>query len=309
MSHKRRGCVHHQRNLLKFKAFKDIKPKNDKNLLYRRWQSVLKAFSPTAHTIPDTNDYRFLVPYFVHNRPIPVAPPEIEVGSIEESTTPINPTSSTPILYTVEPYNPIPDMFIPHKYCNIIPPDPIYAKNGTFIIPGTREWFTYMSELGKKLARDRRRQEIQIDHCQQQDNIERDAIAKARKEEAALLGTSVKRLDTRCVAIDRLTSTADIFHENMVKFTEKKAINADNIKCQKKLRNEMNKFLDSFKRSIRQAAPRDDPNTSDDTKDLELRLNKRDVTILISLHIIARSNPNGSVLLQYLLIIPWKRDL
>ncbi|CAB5396389.1 unnamed protein product [Rhizophagus irregularis] len=50
-----------------------------------------------------------------------------------------------------------------------------------------------MSELEKNLACDRQKKEI-IDYCQQQDNIERDAIAKARRDEAALIGTSVKRL-------------------------------------------------------------------------------------------------------------------
>ncbi|CAB5392544.1 unnamed protein product [Rhizophagus irregularis] len=285
MSHKRRGCIHHQRNLLKFKAFKDIKPKNDKktkdttdlstinaNLLYRRWQSVLKEFSPTGwvqpiekrfqrscrrifnttkpqpertrtmadnlaiatHTISDANDYRFLVPYFVHNRPIPVAPPEIEVDSIEESTTPINPTSSTPILYTVEPYNPIPDMFIPTNTVILYRQIQYTPRMELLLYQEPKNGSPICQNWGRN-SPDRRRQEIlQIDHCQQQDNIERDTIAKARKEEAALLGTSVKRLDTRCVAIDCLTSTADIFHENMVKFTEKKAINAGNIKRQKK---------------------------------------------------------------------------
>ncbi|CAB5385498.1 unnamed protein product [Rhizophagus irregularis] len=79
-----------------------------------------------------------------------------------------------------------------------------------------------MSELEKNLACDRQKKEI-IDYCQQQDNIERDAIAKARRDEAALIGTSVKRLDTCHVAAQCLTFTTNIFHENMVKFTEKKA--------------------------------------------------------------------------------------
>ncbi|EXX79842.1 hypothetical protein RirG_001720 [Rhizophagus irregularis DAOM 197198w] len=51
------------------------------------------------------------------------------------------------ILYTVSPYNPIPDMFIPIKYRDIIPPDPIYDNFGSFIAPGSREWFTYMYQL------------------------------------------------------------------------------------------------------------------------------------------------------------------
>ncbi|PKY57435.1 hypothetical protein RhiirA4_478494 [Rhizophagus irregularis] len=89
-----------------------------------------------------------------------------------------------------------------------------------------------------------------IDYCQQQDNIEHDAIE-------ALIGTSVKRLDTCHVAAQCLTFTTNIFHENMVKFTEKKARNVDNTVRQKKLH---------------------DPNISDDTKDLELRPNKCEVT-------------------------------
>ncbi|CAG8751244.1 uncharacterized protein OCT59_015198 [Rhizophagus irregularis] len=51
------------------------------------------------------------------------------------------------ILHMVAPYNPIPDMFIPIKYRDIIPPDPIYDNFGSFIIPGSREWFTYMYQL------------------------------------------------------------------------------------------------------------------------------------------------------------------
>ncbi|PKB99151.1 hypothetical protein RhiirA5_430201 [Rhizophagus irregularis] len=71
-----------------------------------------------------------------------------------------------------------------------------------------------MSELEKNLACDRQKKEI-IDYCQQQDNIKRDAIAKARRDEAALIGTSVKRLDTCHVAAQCLTFTTNIFHENM----------------------------------------------------------------------------------------------
>ncbi|PKY59963.1 hypothetical protein RhiirA4_516873 [Rhizophagus irregularis] len=59
---------------------------------------------------PYQEDYRFLIPY---------------EGTIS----------------TVDPYDPVPKMFIPVKYRKIIPPDPIYSSAGTFIIPGSREWY------------------------------------------------------------------------------------------------------------------------------------------------------------------------
>ncbi|GET65560.1 hypothetical protein GLOIN_2v1614013 [Rhizophagus irregularis DAOM 181602=DAOM 197198] len=54
---------------------------------------------------------------------------------------------SPKVFHTVAPYWPYPDMFIPHKYRNIIPKDLIYNNKGNFIIPGSREWFTYMYNL------------------------------------------------------------------------------------------------------------------------------------------------------------------
>ncbi|CAB5199543.1 unnamed protein product [Rhizophagus irregularis] len=38
-------------------------------------------------------------------------------------------------------------MFIPVKYRDIILPDPVYDDNGSFIIPRSREWFTFMYKL------------------------------------------------------------------------------------------------------------------------------------------------------------------
>ncbi|PKC50539.1 hypothetical protein RhiirA1_486057, partial [Rhizophagus irregularis] len=54
---------------------------------------------------------------------------------------------SPEVYHTVAPYRPYPDMFIPYKHRNIIPKDPIYDNTGNFIIPGSREWFTYMHNL------------------------------------------------------------------------------------------------------------------------------------------------------------------
>ncbi|PKB93535.1 hypothetical protein RhiirA5_387174, partial [Rhizophagus irregularis] len=66
--------------------------------------------------------------------------------SIVKPTTSVS-ISNDELLYTVAPYNPVPYMFIPIKYRDIIPPDPIYDNFGSFIIPGSREWFTYMYQL------------------------------------------------------------------------------------------------------------------------------------------------------------------
>ncbi|PKY61940.1 hypothetical protein RhiirA4_487609 [Rhizophagus irregularis] len=51
---------------------------------------------------------------------------------------PIPPPISTDPIHMTEPYNPIPNMFIPEKYQEIIPKDAIYV-NDHFVIPGSRE--------------------------------------------------------------------------------------------------------------------------------------------------------------------------
>uniref|UniRef100_U9U6U3 Uncharacterized protein n=1 Tax=Rhizophagus irregularis (strain DAOM 181602 / DAOM 197198 / MUCL 43194) TaxID=747089 RepID=U9U6U3_RHIID len=51
----------------------------------------------------------------------------LTTGSLQEQT-PGNTSSSSVTPYTVAPYHPIPDMFIPHKYRDIIPPDPIWLE-------------------------------------------------------------------------------------------------------------------------------------------------------------------------------------
>ncbi|CAB5200359.1 unnamed protein product [Rhizophagus irregularis] len=76
--------------------------------------------------------------------------------SITTATTSAS-VSNDELLYTVTPYNPIPDMFIPIKYWDIIPPDPIYDNFGSFIVPGSREWFTYMYQLDLDTRDDRLR--------------------------------------------------------------------------------------------------------------------------------------------------------
>ncbi|POG74276.1 hypothetical protein GLOIN_2v1839388 [Rhizophagus irregularis DAOM 181602=DAOM 197198] len=88
---------------------------------------------------------------------------------------------------TTEPYNPIPNMFIPEKYRDIIPKDPIYIDD-RFITPGSREWFTYMYNLEKSI----REQEIQdfnervhreVEQAFKRTRIEKQASREQAKEE------------------------------------------------------------------------------------------------------------------------------
>ncbi|PKK60962.1 hypothetical protein RhiirC2_856548 [Rhizophagus irregularis] len=107
--------------------------------------------------IPIQKDYNFTIPhYFGVNRNTTIRSKALCNISIVTATT----SASVPnneILYTVAPYNPTPDMFIPIKYRDIIPPDPIYDNLGSFIVPGSREWFTYMYQLDLDTRDDRLR--------------------------------------------------------------------------------------------------------------------------------------------------------
>ncbi|PKK79001.1 hypothetical protein RhiirC2_705367 [Rhizophagus irregularis] len=55
----------------------------------------------------------------------------------------------------VQPYQPYPNMFIPYKYRDIIPKDPLYTDTGDYIVPGSCTWFTYMSELYRNISTDK----------------------------------------------------------------------------------------------------------------------------------------------------------
>ncbi|EXX74793.1 hypothetical protein RirG_047790 [Rhizophagus irregularis DAOM 197198w] len=46
-------------------------------------------------------------------------------------------TSSDQLIPTVAPFNSIPIMFVPMKYRNIIPSQPIYNDKGDFIVLGS----------------------------------------------------------------------------------------------------------------------------------------------------------------------------
>ncbi|PKC03528.1 hypothetical protein RhiirA5_423633 [Rhizophagus irregularis] len=94
-----------------------------------------------ARVAPNADDYKFKIPFRL---PTPFVPTSIHLP-IEEDVI-----EGTVLMVLL--YNPTPNMFIPLKYRNIIPPDPLYDQNGCYIIPGSREWFTYMYNLKKQLA-------------------------------------------------------------------------------------------------------------------------------------------------------------
>ncbi|EXX60774.1 hypothetical protein RirG_176820 [Rhizophagus irregularis DAOM 197198w] len=83
--------------------------------------------------IPKQKDYNFTIPhYFGTNTNTTSRPKATSNFSIATATTSAS-VLNNEILYTVAPYNPTPDMFIPLKYRDIIPPDPIYDHFGSFI--------------------------------------------------------------------------------------------------------------------------------------------------------------------------------
>ncbi|PKY61883.1 hypothetical protein RhiirA4_487483 [Rhizophagus irregularis] len=122
-----------------------------------------------AREIPWQNDYKFLLPY--DSRLIP----------------------------TVAPYNPKPKGFIPVKYQNIIPRDPIYSTDGTFIIPGSREWFTYMNNLEKRIRSEDAGKEA----------------ARLKKQEILDHSSTEKHHDLRQSMKKCLTTLTDFYHNSL----------------------------------------------------------------------------------------------
>ncbi|EXX56844.1 hypothetical protein RirG_212550 [Rhizophagus irregularis DAOM 197198w] len=99
---------------------------------------------------PNPEDYPFLVPFYA-KRHLNENKTWKNINTLSKHLNPPTPSKITPKPPDVtEPFNPIPNMFIPKKYRDIIPKDPIYVNN-CFITPGSREWFTYMYNLEKSI--------------------------------------------------------------------------------------------------------------------------------------------------------------
>ncbi|CAG8452375.1 8070_t:CDS:2 [Rhizophagus irregularis] len=135
------------------------------------------------------------------------------------------------LIYTVEQYNPIPNGFFPSKYKDIIPKKPLYTASGEFIIPGSREWFTYMYKLDLERKSTPPPSRSSLEERQQllvkeNDRIQ-DLIKGKGKQEAALHGTSYH-------------------HQNMSNLASRYSMMEGNINFQLKLYQEMTTFNDAF---------------------------------------------------------------
>ncbi|PKC58614.1 hypothetical protein RhiirA1_445732 [Rhizophagus irregularis] len=158
----------------------------------------------------------------------------LEVGidnlleSVVDMAMIIEPTKDDLVVHTVSPYCPVPDMFIPHKYQNIIPPNPLFDDNDSFITPRSREWFTFMYNLEKNMSQEDRAIAIEAkvyekhvdlrrlleDNERERPKKEQDAIIQARDEvqrlknvqQALYHGTTPKYLPWRTGLSNKLTS-------------------------------------------------------------------------------------------------------
>ncbi|EXX53209.1 uncharacterized protein OCT59_025478 [Rhizophagus irregularis] len=189
-----------------------------------------------AHTIPNADDYPFLVPFFA-----------IDANHKKQIMTKL---SQVPTALSAPPsdYNPIPDIFIPSKYHDIIPKDPIYV-NDRYVVPGSREWFTYMYNfdesfypLEDKTTRyDRKGKYIprypiyrsqvignyvptHIVEKAQKQSLEK-LKAVALRKESAYYGTTPKHYYSQINTIKSLTEASDNFHTCIPKYLAKRKEN------------------------------------------------------------------------------------
>ncbi|CAB4422657.1 unnamed protein product [Rhizophagus irregularis] len=176
--------------------------------------------------------------------------------------------SATPLndQYWVREYDPYPDMFIPYKYRDIIPKDPLYTDTGAYITPGSRTWFTYIIELLRK--------------------------EQALKTEAQFYGTSVHTLPRRQKTTKMLTGKTRHFHERMIHLTTINLKGKDVVRHEE-LQAEMESFelyynsgvnfnqtSKKAKGKLRKEILNEEEVTSDDTKELENRPKKRNTALV-----------------------------
>ncbi|CAB4388760.1 unnamed protein product [Rhizophagus irregularis] len=225
-------------------------------------------------TEPNPEDYPFLVPFYATSQRIENRTWK-NINSLKKHINqPTRLTISTDPSNPIAPYNPIPNMFIPEKYHDIIPKDPIYV-NDQFIIPGSREWFTYMHNLEKSI-----REQEEIDFYARVDREVEEGFKQAAEEKAArwaqekiihqeLLekkkekeikeamyhGTTIKYLKARQERIKTLTNTTNNFHNYFLDYLKRK-------------KTMENTDIDTI---------HDPLVVSDDTANFELRPNKRNI--------------------------------
>ncbi|GBC32698.2 hypothetical protein RIR_jg12093.t1 [Rhizophagus irregularis DAOM 181602=DAOM 197198] len=189
-------------------------------------------------------------------------------------------------------------MFIPHKYRDIIPTEPLYSTpDGVFIVPGSREWFTYMSTLEKKIRADitfQRTWEKALAHQRPESAKKELEIARVQKERAGYLGISVKHLRVRERETLLLTGFNDRYYEGNGEIS----LSTSNImlilqskskyvrKCL--LKYSSPEYLQKYTKHRKAHTPEDDSYILEETQALEFRPNKRDVdhnSNLLSYHV------------------------
>uniref|UniRef100_U9T2B7 DUF8211 domain-containing protein n=1 Tax=Rhizophagus irregularis (strain DAOM 181602 / DAOM 197198 / MUCL 43194) TaxID=747089 RepID=U9T2B7_RHIID len=243
-------------------------------------------------SIPNANDYLFLVPYFAtdfnHKQQIMT-----KLTQASSSTGPSAPP---------ENYNPISDVFIPKKYHDIIPKDPIFV-NDRYVVPGSREWFTYMYNVdesyypsesstsrynakGKYIARTPIYRSgvvenyvpsyiVEKSQLRRMEKLKEDALTK----EAAYHGTTFKHYNARVNTIKSLTDASFHFHERTPSYLARRLENHNSGFSNTTLDKNHNKGLK--KNNLRTQGAIRFPthqyiDVSDDTAEVEYRPNKRD---------------------------------
>ncbi|PKB94550.1 hypothetical protein RhiirA5_438513 [Rhizophagus irregularis] len=219
--------------------------------------------------------------------------------------------SNDEILYTVAPYNPFPDMVFSLKYQDIIPPDPIYDNSGSFIIPGSREWFTYMYQLDLDTRDERLRKaddakftayideltakgeasRVRYQQCLEErsknitDLIRQEDI---RIHDLAIYhGTSPKHVKYRQRQASDLTRWSNSYHNCMMNAERPTSSNKKKKKKKKLLQSEIDSFLINYpgvssplslmcdttrsRFDYKDNILPTNPYTSDDTKEIEYR--------------------------------------
>ncbi|CAG8609556.1 11498_t:CDS:1, partial [Rhizophagus irregularis] len=172
-------------------------------------------------------------------------------------------------LFSPTPYCPIPDMFFPLQYRNIIPPDPIYDEYNNFIIPGSRNWFTYMYNLSKS-------------HIANQK-----AKARDPNEVAAYHGTTRKHLTNRMDVVNRITTYNNTYDRIMTTYRNS-ALQKLSRRKLKNLNTEMDYFFSAHPYAIHDhhrhsEKLQHETVTSDDTKEVEMHPLKRDIYVSSSM--------------------------
>ncbi|PKB97456.1 hypothetical protein RhiirA5_433121 [Rhizophagus irregularis] len=126
-----------------------VQQKQEKRFIRSCRRVFNKIYLPPGPLIvPNPEDYPFLIPFYTKHQRIENKTWK-NINSLKKHLDPnTRPSISSDPPTPIEPYNPIPNMFIPEKYRDIISEDPIYV-NDQFIISGSREWFTYMYNLEK----------------------------------------------------------------------------------------------------------------------------------------------------------------